>query len=155
MCSELFFRQSKNYFSGSHKKIIFENPFEDSKKILQKKMVLSIGNDLTTRCWNNHLQVCMMFAISPTFSQEFSILSEVSVWSLTWNFLRVTRKWHSDAYALCLGHQVTKRIRIWAKNEKFCTVEARIFEYDRKFCCGWKLESSIYDPQMSLAFFGS
>ena len=33
--------------------------------------------------------------------------------------------------------------------------EARIFQYDRNFCCGWKLESSIYDPQMSLAFFGS
>ena len=109
----------------------------------------------TTRCWNNHLQVCMMFAVSPTFSQEFSILSEISVWSLTWNFLRVTRKWHSDAYALCLGHQVTKRIRIWAKNEKFCMFEARIFQYDRNFCCGWKLEFSIYDPQMSLPFFGS
>ena len=39
-----------------------------------------------------------------------------------------------------------------SKKWKFCTFEARIFEYDRNFCCGWKLESSIYDPQMSLAF---
>ena len=49
MCSELFFRQSKNYFSSSHKKFIFENPFADSKKFLQKKMVQSIGNDLKVK----------------------------------------------------------------------------------------------------------
>ena len=55
----------------------------------------------------------MMFAVSPTFSQEFSILSEISVWSLGWNFLRVTRKWHSDAYVLCFD-QATK----WQKRSE-------------------------------------
>ena len=101
-----------------------------------------------TTWWKNHIQLCMLF----TFNQEFSIPSEISDWNWTSNFLRVTRKWHSNAHVLCLGHQVTKQIRIWAKNEKFCTFEARIFEYDRNFCRGWKLEFSIYDPQVSLAF---
>ena len=51
-----------------------------------------------------------------------------------------------------LGTHTFWAISVLYKNEMFCTFEARIFEYDRKFCCVWKLEFSIYDPQMSLAF---
>ena len=58
-----------------------------------------------------------------------------------------------------LNTQTQERFTIWAKNSfyivsKIYSFEARIFEYDRKFCCGWKLETSTFDPQMSSDFFG-
>ena len=58
-----------------------------------------------------------------------------------------------------LNTQAQKAFKICAKNNfyiatTFYSFEARIFEYDRKFCCGWKLEISTFDPQMSSDFFG-
>ena len=109
----------------------------------------------TTRCWNNHLQVCMMFAVMSDFQPRiFDIVRNFCV-KLSLEFSTSNPQMTFRCLCIVSWPPSDKKDQNLSKNEKFCTFEARIFEYDRNFCCGWKLESSIYDPQMSLAFFGS
>ena len=69
-------------------------------------------------------------------AKTFSISSEISGSKLSLKFLRVTPqmtfKWLCTVF---WTPNDNKKAIIWAKNVKFCTFEARIFEYDRKFCC--------------------
>ena len=53
------------------------------------------------------------------------------------------------ANILCFGHQGTKKSS-YSLSKKCSTLEARIFEYDKKFFCVWKAEYSIYAVQPTI-----
>ena len=76
MGSKLFFLESKNHFSGLYKKIMIKNPLIASKKILQKKMVLS-RNDLIN-FFNS-----IFWGQKSIFSKFFKLSGDVSyrVWT--------------------------------------------------------------------------